>query len=113
MPRHDPLATLRQMRDYAREAIQMVRGRARADLDADRMLSLPLTRLLEVLREAANRIPPKQHSAYPGIPWRRLIGLRNRLIHDYDRVDLSILWEIVTRDLPALVGELDTILAPE
>jgi uncharacterized protein with HEPN domain len=77
------------------------------------MLSLALTRLLEVLGEAANRIPPEQHSPYPGIPWRRLIGLRNRLIHDYDRVDLSILWEIVTRDLPALVGELDTILTPE
>lgn len=101
------------MRDHGLEAVHMVRGRARGDLEADRTLSLALTRLLEILGEAANRVPLEQQSAHPGIPWRRLIGLRNRLIHDYDRVDLDILWEIVTRDLPPLVEALEAILAWE
>lgn len=91
----------------------MVRGRARGDLDCDRMLTLALTRLLEILGEAANRIPPERRLEYPGIPWRRVVGLRNRLIHDYDRVDLEILWQIVTSDLPELVRELDRVVGSD
>ena len=106
MPRRDVGITLRQMRDYAREATQMARGCTRAELDANRMLSLALTHLLEILGEAANRMPPEDQAKYPHIPWQQLIGLRNRLIHGYDQVDLDILWQIVTRDLPELAEEL-------
>ena len=51
--------------------------------------------------------------ARPDIPWRRVIGLRNRLIHEYDRVDLDILWLIVRDDVPVLLSELARILPPE
>lgn len=59
MPRRDSRITLLQMRDHASEALEMVQGRVRADLDSDRMLNLALVRLLEILGEAANRIPPR------------------------------------------------------
>ncbi|HAY20865.1 MAG TPA: hypothetical protein DCY27_01570, partial [Desulfobacterales bacterium] len=47
---------------------------------------------------------------YPQIPWFQIISLRNRLIHGYDAVDLDILWEILIKDLPPLVVELEQIL---
>lgn len=88
----------------------MVRNRVRADLDSDRMLNLALVRLLEILGEAANRVPPEERATYPEIPWPQLSGLRNRLIHEYDNVDFDILWQILNQDLPPLVRELERIV---
>ena len=88
----------------------MARNRTRADLDADRMLNLALVRLLEIIGEAANRVPGERRDRCPQIPWANLVGLRNRLIHAYDQVDFDILWEIVSRDLPALLTELEGLV---
>ncbi|MEA2600976.1 MAG: hypothetical protein QOF89_1968 [Acidobacteriota bacterium] len=111
MPRRDVAVSLRQMLDYSLEAMEMVRGQVRADLDTDRKLNLALVRLLEILGEAANRVPPEDRSRYSQIPWPQLISLRNRLIHGYDQVDFDILWEILTQDLPPLASELERIAA--
>ena len=89
----------------------MAKGKTRADLDSDRMLNLSLVRLLEIVGEAANRVPSEERSKYADIPWPHLITLRHRLIHGYDRVDFDILWQIVMDDLPPLVTALDQILA--
>ncbi len=84
MTQHNPAIRLRHMLDYAREAVEMVRGRARADLDSDRQLNLSLVRLLEMIGEAAGRVPPGEREQRPGIPWADIVGLRNRLVHGYD-----------------------------
>lgn len=89
----------------------MARGRSRADLDADRMLNLAMVRLLEILGEAARRVPVEARELHPGVPWTQIIGLRSRLIHDYDEVDFDILWQIVTADLPPLIAELERAVA--
>lgn len=88
----------------------MIEGRSRADLDKNRLLNLALVRLLEIVGEAANRIPEEVRGHHSGILWLQLIGLRNRLIHGYDRVDFDILWEILTKDLEPLVKELDKVV---
>ncbi|MBZ0252038.1 MAG: DUF86 domain-containing protein [Candidatus Methylomirabilis sp.] len=113
MTRRDPRAALHHMRDHAREAVDMARGRTRADLDEDRSLNLSLVRLLEIVGEAAGRVPPERRAEAPAIPWPQIVGLRNRLIHGYDDVDFNVLWAIVTEDLPPLIGELDRVLATE
>jgi uncharacterized protein with HEPN domain len=82
----------------------------RNDLDTDRVLELALVRLLEIVGEAAARVPTDQRAAITQIPWTEIIGLRNRLIHGYDSVDLDILWEILRGDLPHLVDELERTL---
>jgi len=51
-----------------------------------------------------------EEAAHPEIPWREIIGTRNRLIHGYDAVDYDILWEIVSADFPPLAGQLKPIL---
>jgi uncharacterized protein with HEPN domain len=111
MSRHDLRVSLLQMRDHTAEALAMAAGRARGDLDYDRMLELVLSRLLEIVGEAATRVPEEVRAAHPEVPWRDIIGMRNRLIHGYDAVDLDILWQIVALDLPALSAALDAILA--
>jgi len=99
------------MLDHAREAVAMARGKTRADLDSDRQLNLALVRLLEIVGEAAGRIPADERTVYPDIPWLEIVGLRNRLIHGYDFVDFDILWQIISHDLPLLISALERVLA--
>jgi len=83
MPRHEAVMCLRHMLDHAREAVSMVQGRTRTDLDTDRLLNLALVRLLEIIGEAASRVVKEDSDLYPDIPWPEIVGLRNRLIHGY------------------------------
>jgi uncharacterized protein with HEPN domain len=110
MSRHDPLVSVRQMLDHAREAVAMVRGRSRGDLDTDRQLNLALVRLVEVVGEAAARVPEEFRCHYLQVPWRQTVALRNRLIHGYDVIDFDILWTILNRDLPELIKALEAIV---
>jgi uncharacterized protein with HEPN domain len=83
---------------------------SRADLDSDRLLELALVRLLEIVGEAASRVPGEDCARPPEIPWPQVVGLRNRLIHRYDAVDMDIRWRIIEHDLPPLIAALETIL---
>ena len=75
MTRRDPRLPLRQIVEHAREAIEMARGASREDLDRDRKLDLSLTRLLEIIGEAAARLPPEERARYPEIPWTDIVGI--------------------------------------
>jgi uncharacterized protein with HEPN domain len=101
------------MLDHAQEAVVLSQGKSRADLDRDRLLELALVRLLEIVGEAASRVSEEDSARYPEIPWPQIVGLRNRLIHGYDAVDLDILWQIIEHDLPPLITALETILEQE
>jgi uncharacterized protein with HEPN domain len=94
------------MLDCADEARGLVAGRERSDLDSDRTLELALVRLLEIVGEAAAHVSQATRAKLPAIPWASIVGLRNRLIHGYDAVDLDVLWEIARHDLPPLIREL-------
>jgi len=100
------------MLDHASEAVAMVQGKTRSDLDTDRQLNLSLVRLLELVGEAAGRVPNGARVKYTNIPWPEIVSLRNRLIHGYDRVDFDILWQIVTQDLPPLIDILEQVVPP-
>ena len=110
MSRHNPETALRQILAHAREAVAIVQGKTRTDLDEDRLLNLALSRLLEIIGEAANRVPEEIQMRYPDMPWMQMIGARNRLIHGYDSVDFDIMWVIVEKDLPVLISRLEQIL---
>lgn len=90
-----------------------VKQRVRADLDHDRVLSLALVQLCPILGEAASRVSASCRQRHPNIPCSQIVALRNRLIHGYDTIDLDILWQILTGDLPSLVAALEIILSTE
>ena len=113
MTNHDDKIRLKHMLDHALEAISMVGKRQREDLRQDRMLELALVRLAEIIGEAAARVSPEGRKEYPSIPWPEIIGMRNRLVHGYDQVDLDVLWDTIEFDLPPLIETLQEILGPE
>jgi uncharacterized protein with HEPN domain len=106
MTRHDDTVRLRHMLDHAREAVEAIRGRQRDDLKRDRILQLALVRLVEIVGEAAARVSREGQQRYPAIPWQQAIGMRNRLVHGYDMIDLDVLWDTIQDDLPALMVRL-------
>jgi uncharacterized protein with HEPN domain len=69
------------------------------------MLLLPLVKEIEIIGEVAGRISVETQNTLPGIPWPKVISMRNRLTHAYADVNLSIIWETVTEALPVLVTE--------
>jgi uncharacterized protein with HEPN domain len=99
------------MRDHAQEALALAAGRSAQDLDADRTFALALTKLVEIIGEAAGRVSTQVQDAHPEIPWRQIVGTRNRLVHGYDAVDHEILWKIVSDELPELVAKIHALLA--
>jgi len=111
MSQHEALIRYRHMLDNARKAESLMQGKTREDLDKDWITTLALVRLLEVIGEAANRVPNEEQSLHPEIPWTEIISLRNRLIHGYDAIDFSILWQIVSQDLDPLIESLAAIVA--
>ena len=113
MTRHDPRVRLLHMRDFSREAVAMASTRTRADLDSDRMFALAVSRLVELVGEAATKLSSEERALYPDLPWHDIVGMRNRLIHGYDHVNYNILWEAITEEMPSLIAELDAILGDD
>jgi uncharacterized protein with HEPN domain len=98
------------MLDHAKEAVDLLAGKEKAALASDRVLQLALVRLVEIVGEAANRLTVEDQFRYPSIPWREIVGMRNRLAHGYNAIDLNVLWDTVQVDLPQLIDELERIL---
>jgi len=112
MLKDDPVR-LRHMLDAAREAASFVVGKTKDDLFRDRMLVLSLTKEIEIIGEAANKVSKEIRAKYVGISWEDVIDMRHHLVHVYFDVDLNILWDTVTKDLPPLIAELEKIIAAE
>lgn len=113
MSRHSDAIRLRHMLDHAREAVELLRGKTQADLAGTRLLQLGLVRLVEIIGEAAARVSKEERARHSAIPWEDVVGMRNKLIHGYDAVDLDILWDTVMDDLPRLITELERAVEPK
>jgi uncharacterized protein with HEPN domain len=101
------------MLDMTRRAVKAIETKTRAKYDKDDILRLGLTHLVQVIGEAARKVSVKFQREHPEIPWRKIIGMRHRIVHDYMRVDEDILWQVVTNDLPKLLPLLEKILPDE
>lgn len=110
---HDDAIYVSHMLDMTRRAVQAIETKSRANYDEDDILRLGLTHLVQVIGEAARKVSPKFQAEHPEIAWRRIIGMRHRIVHDYMRVDEDILWQVVTKDLPVLLPLLEEIMPGE
>jgi|SRR3989338_1553877 len=107
----DDLVYAGHMLDMAKKALDLVRGKNRQDYNSDEVLRFALAHLLQVIGEAARHVSKDFSSAHPEIPWKAIIGMRHKVVHDYMNVDEDIVWD-TTRELPPLVAELGKIVPP-
>ena len=88
---------------------QYTAGLAQAQFLTDRRTSDAVVRNLEIIGEAANRLPIDVRQQHPQIEWQKIVGLRHRIVHDYFGIDLEMVWEILRHDLPAFKTKLQAL----
>lgn len=111
--KRDDNVYLGHMLDTARRAVEKVKGKTRDQFDGDEDLRIVLVHWVQIIGEAASRVSHKTLASHAGIPWRRIVGMRHRIVHDYMNIDEDILWEVVTRSLPELIELLTPLVPPE
>ena len=99
--------------ESARLARDHVRDVTRRDFLRNAMLQDAVIRRIEIIGEAAGRLSPAFRAAHPEIPWAEIRGMRNRMIHVYDDIDMEVVWETVARHVPRLVPRLERLVPPE
>lgn len=100
----DDTDRLRHLREAAEKAVAYGAERTRRDLDSDELLRLALTKLVEIVGEAAKSISPQTRASYPTVPWGAAARMRDRLAHHYFDIDLDVLWQTVREDLPRMLS---------
>jgi len=98
------------MLDAARNIQRSARGRSRQELDTDILLTMGLAHLVQIIGEASRLLSQAVKEAHPRVPWVLIQGIRHRIVHDYDEVNLDTLWATVTTSVPELIPELEAIL---
>ena len=109
----DDMVYVGHMLDMAEKATAKVRGSERSEYDQDENLRLALAHLVQVIGEAARRVSTRFQQAHPEVPWRSIIGIRHKVVHDYLEVDYDIVWGVATVDLPVLVAQLKNIVSAQ
>lgn len=110
MSQRDDQVYIGHMIDTANKAINFVAGLSREDFDNNEPLRLAVTHLLQIIGEAARRVSLEFRNAHPEIPWKAIVGMRSKVVHDYLNVDEDVVWDTVKNDLAPLVLELEKLL---
>lgn len=105
----DDSERLRDMLE-AIEHIERYAQNGRAAFDADELVRTWMVHHLQTIGEAGRALSPEFRANHEGVPWPKIIGTRHVLVHEYFGVDLDLVWEIVTDDLPPLKAALERLL---
>ena len=109
----DDLIYIGHMLDMSLKALDKLRDKNRRDYDQDENLRMALAHLIQIIGEAARHVSPRFQEEHPEIPWRNIIGMRNKVVHDYLHVDYDLVWDVVSVNLPVLVSELEKVTPAE
>ena len=108
MPKRDVALLLEDIVAAIGKIERYTAGLGREAFLADEKTIDAVVRNLEIIGEAARTVPDDFAAAHPEVPWMRIAGLRNRIVHDYFGLDLEIIWQILQVDLPQLKSQLPT-----
>lgn len=97
---------IRHLLEAAEKAVAYASEHAREDLDSNELLRLALTKLVEIVGEAAKQVSEETRAEHPEVPWSAAARMRDRLVHHYFDIDLDVLWSTVTEDLPTLLEQM-------
>jgi len=102
----DMLIAARSIKEYSGQITQI-------QFEQTRLYQSAVIRELQIIGETARQISDESQIAHPEIPWRKLAGLRNRIIHEYFRVDLETIWQIIQEEVEPLIIELEKFVPPD
>jgi uncharacterized protein with HEPN domain len=112
LPEERDAAYLWDMREAARDIVGWVQGVTYEQFCSDEMLHSAVERKLEVFGEAAGRISPEMQLANPELPWKDIKGVRVILAHKYAEIELGVIWEAATNELPDMLPKIEGLLSP-
>ena len=111
MKKRDYGSYLEDIIEHMNYAEEFIRDMTFDEFKSDKKTVLSVTKCIEVVGEATKHIPDQIRERYPESPWRDMAGIRDRLVHGYFKVDLSIVWTTVTIEFPELRSMLENVLA--
>ena len=95
------------MLEAAQEALEFAQGATREELESNRMLAHALVACLGIVGEAARQVSQETRQQYPSVPWQDIVGMRNRLVHEYFDINNDVVWQTVKIELPRLIEVLE------
>ena len=105
MSKHDAVY-LSHILDAINQIESYTAGLSYETFSKDRLVQDGVIRQLEVIGEACRGLSAEFRAQHPDLPWKQIMGLRNRLIHVYFDINLGIIWDVVQADIPALKGQI-------
>ncbi|MBM3299135.1 MAG: DUF86 domain-containing protein [Deltaproteobacteria bacterium] len=97
----------------ARQVLSFIEGMDFGRFGGSKLHQDAVVRELEVIGEAAKKISDQTKAKIPAVPWSKVSGMRDRLIHEYFRVDLDQVWDTARKDLPELIAQIEPLVPPE
>ncbi|HSK75603.1 MAG TPA: DUF86 domain-containing protein [Thermoanaerobaculia bacterium] len=97
----------------ARKVLRYTEGISWKDFVGDSLLQDGVMRNLQIIGEAARKVSDESRVTHSHIPWTEIIGMRNRLVHEYFRIDVEKIWETARDDIPTLVCLIEPLVPPE
>lgn len=101
---------LQHILDACDAVIQFMTGKLEEDLVRDKLLVSGVTRQIEIIGEAANMLTTELRAEHPEVPWKQIIGMRHKIIHEYFAVQTDTVWDVVKNDIPVLRDQVAAIV---
>jgi uncharacterized protein with HEPN domain len=105
-------AYLLDILNAARKVRRFTTGVTEEEFENNDLVQSATMRELGIIGEAARKISQETRNAHPGIPWAEMIGMRNRVIHEYSRINLEKVWDTIQKDIPHLMALIEPLVPP-